>query len=274
MTKKAMILLCGTMIAIALVFCITLITVNNPSVKPKDTSLHYIEYKKTTLEEIKALDGCTVQLTGYISLASPYDNGWIYLSSQPLSAYSSYSSDSLFGNIITCFPSLGQKLKYTEHCVTVTGTLVCAPVTDVYEYSYNYYLKDCTYETNGAKSPVIAEYEASVDSGAIAYLDELLQELNNSLTGDEEFKPFDTELMAVKWKDMTAELNPSSKLIASGEKCMELAKAVNTYKALKTPSEDCEEYKTIQSTNTELVDTMADWIKDCEVKGNETNEIQ
>lgn len=270
-SNRILILMCTVITLMTLTFCVWLPAIYNTALDTEKDTTHYITYKSTTLKELKALDGKRICVTGFFSLASPYDNSWMYLTCRPLSSYPTYTSDTTLGESITCFPRVGQRLEYTENCVAVTGTLVYEPVVDAQEFSYEFYLKNCTYKTLSTGSDAIVKYNTAINAGAVKYLDELLAKFNTALTSTDEFTPFDVEVMKLEWKKY-CDQNIDADLIVTGEKGNEMAEAINTFKKLEGGTTDSDEYKEILTKNQEMIDYMNSWIQSCEVKGNEYHE--
>lgn len=96
--------------------------------------------------DMKALDGQTVTLTGYMSKALSAKEGIIYVMNAPCRE-TPFAEDNSAQLADTLAVHLGRNVsaEFTEKLITVEGTLTFEEYTDVKGYTYGYYLKNSTF---------------------------------------------------------------------------------------------------------------------------------
>ena len=105
----------------------------------------------TSISDLRALNGQTVTINGYIATSSPADGSFIFLMNLPYqSCPFCVPNTSQLANTIEVYPKKGEKLSYSNQAIKVTGTLVVAedgadPFTDPYEYEFYYKIVDADY---------------------------------------------------------------------------------------------------------------------------------
>lgn len=123
------------------------------------------------MDALRALDGKTVTITGYMATLSPLDGSYIYLMNMPYqSCPFCVPNTQQLSNTMAVYAAKGVKFAFTDRPVKITGTLRIGDVVDDYGYTYNYRIVDARYETVDLSS-VSAEYalyQSLAEDGVIA----------------------------------------------------------------------------------------------------------
>lgn len=102
-------------------------------------------------EDLKALDGKTVTINGYMATSSPVDGGYIFLMNLPYqSCPFCVPNTSQLSNTMAVYAPKGDAFTYTTQAIKVVGKLVVAenenkPFTDNYGYEFNFKIVDASY---------------------------------------------------------------------------------------------------------------------------------
>ena len=102
-------------------------------------------------EDLKAMDGKTVTINGYMATSSPVDGGYIFLMNLPYqSCPFCVPNTSQLSNTMAVYAPNGESFTYTTQAIKVVGTLEVAdsedtPFTDNYGYEFNFKIVDATY---------------------------------------------------------------------------------------------------------------------------------
>lgn len=128
--------------AVTLLSCLAFVSCNNGS---SDTAT--ISFAKaTSIEEMKKLDGKTVEIIGYMSTLSPISGKFMYLLNLPYQSCPFCEPNSTtLSNTIAVYAPDGKKFEFTDRLIRVTGTLEFGEYTDEYGYNYSYRIKDASY---------------------------------------------------------------------------------------------------------------------------------
>lgn len=161
----------------------------------QQNKLTSIEYNSTLLSELQKADGKQVTITGYLSMMSPLDESYGYLMFEPFDPNPhGKSSSTVVTDTVTVYPPLGQKLPYTEKCITVTGTITYKEMQqDSSGKSYPFYLTDCTYEVCSPNAD-IEEYNYGMEVSAISDLDSWITEMYSGMLSPESAEKIDSAL--------------------------------------------------------------------------------
>lgn len=128
-------------------------------------------------EQIAALDGQRVTITGYIATLSPLDGSYIYLLNLPYQSCPFCLPNSTeLTNTMAVYAATGTKFTFTQQPVRVTGTMEVGDFSDDFGYQYNYRIVDAACETVDL-SEVSAEYALWQSVAA----DGVVEEVNNML---------------------------------------------------------------------------------------------
>ena len=134
----------------------------------------------TDFETIKALDGKSVTITGYMATLSPLSGDYIYLMNLPYqSCPFCVPNSQQLANTMAVYAAKGVKFEFTDRPVKITGNMKIEDYTDEYGYFYNYRIVDAKYETVDL-SQVSAEYalyQALAADGVTAEINEMFNYL-------------------------------------------------------------------------------------------------
>ena len=145
----------------------------------------------SSYEELKALDGQTVSINGYMATSSPVDGGYLFLMNLPYqSCPFCVPNTSQLSNTMAVYAKDGKSFDYTGQAIKVTGTLVVAeqenePFTDKYGYTFNFKIVDATYS-------VLTDEELTADMAA-------WQKIADSGLMDEMYRMYDYLNFVCKW---------------------------------------------------------------------------
>lgn len=111
-----------------------------------------LSFKSTaSYEELKALDGTTVSINGYMATSSPVDGSFMFLMNMPFqNCPFCKPNTSQLSNTMEVYPREGAAFDYTTQAIQVIGTLVVAPSVDEpfkdkYDYEFNFKIVDADY---------------------------------------------------------------------------------------------------------------------------------
>jgi hypothetical protein len=145
----------------------------------------------SSYEELKALDGQTVSINGYMATSSPVDGGYLFLMNLPYqSCPFCVPNTSQLSNTMAVYAKDGDSFDYTGQAIKVTGTLVVAeneeePFTDKYGYTFNFKIVDAAYS-------VLTDEELTADMAA-------WQKIADSGLMDEMYRMYDYLNFVCKW---------------------------------------------------------------------------
>jgi hypothetical protein len=145
----------------------------------------------SSYEELKALDGQTVSINGYMATSSPVDGGYLFLMNLPYqSCPFCVPNTSQLSNTMAVYAKDGDSFDYTGQAIKVTGTLVVAeneeePFTDKYGYTFNFKIVDAAYT-------VLTDEELTADMAA-------WQKIADSGLMDEMYRMYDYLNFVCKW---------------------------------------------------------------------------
>lgn len=138
--------------------------------KKEDTAnLRFSE--ATSFENLKALDGKTVSIIGYMATLSPVSGKYMYLMNMPYqSCPFCVPNTTQLANTMAVYAENGKTFDYTDQAIRVTGTMEIGDSTDDYGYQYNYRIADATYETVdlGEISAEYALWQSIASDGIVA----------------------------------------------------------------------------------------------------------
>lgn len=137
----------------ALTLCILLVICSVACDKaPSEESMTKLSFKSaTSYEDLKAMDGKTVTINGYMATSSPVDGGYIFLMNLPYqSCPFCVPNTSQLSNTMAVYAPKGDSFAYTTQAIKVVGKLDVAdsedqPFTDNYGYQFNFKIVDATY---------------------------------------------------------------------------------------------------------------------------------
>ena len=125
-----------------------------------------------SLDELKALEGKTVEMNGFMSMLSPLDGKLIYLMNIPLqSCPFCIPNTTTLSNTIAV---TGKNLEYTSKPVKVVGTIEVGNFVDGYGYNYEFRIANATIVEMDEKelSETMKVYYSLTENG---YLDDVYQ---------------------------------------------------------------------------------------------------
>ena len=127
--------------------------------------------QSASIDAIRALNGKTVTLTGYMATLSPLSGEYIYLMNLPYqSCPFCVPNTQQLANTMAVYAPKGGKFEYTDRPVRITGRMELGDFTDEYGYTYNYRIVDAKSETVDLSqvSADYATYQALAEDGVIA----------------------------------------------------------------------------------------------------------
>lgn len=145
----------------------------------------------SSYEDLKALDGQTISINGYMATSSPVDGGYLFLMNLPYqSCPFCVPNTSQLSNTMAVYAKEGKSFDYTGQAIKVTGKLVVAqqedqPFTDKYGYTFNFKIVDATYS-------VLTDEELTADMAA-------WQKIADSGLMDEMYRMYDYLNFVCKW---------------------------------------------------------------------------
>ena len=157
---------------IALLICIALLATGCGSTKASSseaTKLSFADF--ASLDTLKALDGKSVTITGYMATLSPLSGEYIYLMNMPYqSCPFCVPNTNQLSNTMAVYAAKGGKFEFTDRPVQISGTLRVADRVDDYGYSYNYYIDNASYTAVDLSSisQEYALYQSLAEDGVIA----------------------------------------------------------------------------------------------------------
>jgi len=131
-----------------------------------------LSFKNTNSNEyINRLNGKSVSITGYLSIASPLNGEFAYLMNMPYqNCPYCIPGTSEITNTLTIIPKENEKIEMTDLPVTVVGTLEIGEFSDEFGYEYGVRLKDVT--VNEADIDKLSEnvkkYNILAESGVVS----------------------------------------------------------------------------------------------------------
>lgn len=137
-------------------------------------------------EQLKALDGQTVSINGYMATSSPVDGGYLFLMNLPYqSCPFCVPNTSQLSNTMAVYAKEGDSFDYTGQAIKVTGKLVVAekedePFTDKYGYEFNFKIVDatCSVLTDEELTADMAVWQKIADSGLMDEMYRMYDYLN------------------------------------------------------------------------------------------------
>ena len=157
---------------IALLICIALLATGCGSTKASSSEATKLSFADSaSLDTLKALDGKSVTITGYMATLSPLSGEYIYLMNMPYqSCPFCVPNTNQLSNTMAVYAASGSKFEFTDRPVQISGTMRVADKVDDYGYSYNYYIDDASYTAVdlSSVSQEYALYQSLAEDGVIA----------------------------------------------------------------------------------------------------------
>ena len=157
---------------IALLICIALLATGCGSTKASSAEATKLSFADSaSLDTLKALDGKSVTITGYMATLSPLSGEYIYLMNMPYqSCPFCVPNTNQLSNTMAVYAASGSKFEFTDRPVQISGIMRVADRVDDYGYSYNYYIDDASYTAVdlSSVSQEYALYQSLAEDGVIA----------------------------------------------------------------------------------------------------------
>ena len=157
---------------IALLICIALLATGCGSTKASSSEATKLSFADSaSLDTLKALDGKSVTITGYMATLSPLSGEYIYLMNMPYqSCPFCVPNTNQLSNTMAVYAASGSKFEFTDRPVQISGVMRVADRVDDYGYSYNYYIDDASYTAVdlSSVSQEYALYQSLAEDGVIA----------------------------------------------------------------------------------------------------------
>ena len=157
---------------IALLICIALLATGCGSTKASSSEATKLSFADSaSLDTLKALDGKSVTITGYMATLSPLSGEYIYLMNMPYqSCPFCVPNTNQLSNTMAVYAASGSKFEFTDRPVQISGVMRVADKVDDYGYSYNYYIDDASYTAVdlSSVSQEYALYQSLAEDGVIA----------------------------------------------------------------------------------------------------------
>ena len=156
---------------LALLVCLALLTTGcgGKQTSTGATKLSFAD--SASLDALKALDGKSVTITGYMATLSPLSGEYIYLMNMPYqSCPFCVPNTNQLANTMAVYAPSGSKFEFTDRPVQINGTLRVQDRVDEYGYSYNYFIEDASYSVVdlSSVSQDYALYQSLAEDGVIA----------------------------------------------------------------------------------------------------------
>ena len=156
---------------LALLVCLALLTTGcgGKQTSTGATKLSFAD--SASLDALKALDGKSVTITGYMATLSPLSGEYIYLMNMPYqSCPFCVPNTNQLANTMAVYAPSGSKFEFTDRPVQINGTLRVQDRVDEYGYSYNYFIEDASYTVVdlSSVSQDYALYQSLAEDGVIA----------------------------------------------------------------------------------------------------------
>lgn len=157
---------------IALLLCLMLLTTGCGGKQASSTEVTKLSFADSaSLDTLKALDGKSVTITGYMATLSPLSGEYIYLMNMPYqSCPFCVPNTNQLSNTMAVYAASGSKFEFTDRPVQISGTMRVADRVDDYGYSYNYYIDNASYTAVdlSSVSQEYALYQSLAEDGVIA----------------------------------------------------------------------------------------------------------
>ena len=157
---------------IALLICIALLATGCGSTKASSSEATKLSFADSaSLDTLKALDGKSVTITGYMATLSPLSGEYIYLMNMPYqSCPFCVPNTNQLSNTMAVYAASGSKFEFTDRPVQISGVMRVADRVDDYGYSYNYYIDNASYTAVdlSSVSQEYALYQSLAEDGVIA----------------------------------------------------------------------------------------------------------
>lgn len=157
---------------IALLICIALLATGCGSTKASSSEATKLSFADSaSLDTLKALDGKSVTITGYMATLSPLSGEYIYLMNMPYqSCPFCVPNTNQLSNTMAVYAASGSKFEFTDRPVQISGVMRVADRVDDYGYSYNYYIDNASYTAVDLSSisQEYALYQSLAEDGVIA----------------------------------------------------------------------------------------------------------
>ncbi|MDD7451810.1 MAG: hypothetical protein PUK76_12290 [Treponema sp.] len=156
---------------LALLVCLALLATGcgGKQISTEATKLSFAD--SASLDALKALDGKSVTITGYMATLSPLSGEYIYLMNMPYqSCPFCVPNTNQLANTMAVYAPSGSKFEFTDRPVQIKGTLRVQDRVDEYGYSYNYFIEDASYSVVdlSSVSQDYALYQSLAEDGVIA----------------------------------------------------------------------------------------------------------
>ena len=157
---------------IALLVCIALLATGCGGKQASSGEVTKLSFADSaSLDTLKALDGKSVTITGYMATLSPLSGEYIYLMNMPYqSCPFCVPNTNQLANTMAVYAPSGSKFEFTDRPVQINGTLRVQDRVDEYGYSYNYFIEDASYTVVdlSSVSQDYALYQSLAEDGVIA----------------------------------------------------------------------------------------------------------
>ena len=157
---------------IALLICIALLATGCGGKEASSAEVTKLSFADSaSLDTLKALDGKSVTITGYMATLSPLSGEYIYLMNMPYqSCPFCVPNTNQLSNTMAVYAASGSKFEFTDRPVQISGIMRVADRVDDYGYSYNYYIDDASYTAVdlSSVSQEYALYQSLAEDGVIA----------------------------------------------------------------------------------------------------------
>ena len=183
---------------IALLICIALLATGCGSTKASSSEATKLSFADSaSLDTLKALDGKSVTITGYMATLSPLSGEYIYLMNMPYqSCPFCVPNTNQLSNTMAVYAASGSKFEFTDRPVQISGVMRVADKVDDYGYSYNYDIDNASYTAVDLSSisQEYALYQSLAEDGVIADVNAM----------------FDYLMFVCQWTDYTSSYTDES----------------------------------------------------------------
>ena len=228
------------------------------------------EYCTTPLSVLENNAGETIQVAGYVSMASPYDGSMFYLTNKPISAFTNSGTDGYTTDVVICYPNSSNLLKFTESCILVEGDIVYESITTSEEVVSPWYLSNCTYTVIEPTEKII-NYHKMVNNGGLSVVDEWLSGMYNGLSTPDSASSVDAMTYEAKLLEAYG--------VSLPEEILNLSNSISTFNATynewveKGHPAEGDDYTNLAKEYEVMIGSMTSWVESLKVTGGERNEV-
>ena len=259
---------CVLLIAVCAILVVDMIlfSINHLNCKPAVSQMEPIVYTDTALTYMEKNNGNNARIAGYMSLSSPEDGSYAYITATPITPFTNTAVDGKVSDVVVCYPSKGTVFAFNEDCLRVTGTVKWEEVTTSEGVTVPWCLTNCSYEII-TPTDKISEYNSFIDCGGMKVIDIWLSGMYTGISTPEEAKTVDASAYEAKLLEvMGGSLTETAKSISD---------TISTFNVGYNEwvesghAEEGETYTELEEKYHTMLDAMYTWVNSVKVSGDE-----